>query len=57
MAKRPIKDKIHAKGFDITVYQDFKPIEFDRFRKEAGYNAFTLSPQKWIKSRNANRCH
>ncbi len=33
--------------------QDFKPIEFDRFRKEAGYNAFTLSPQKWIKSTNA----
>ncbi len=27
---------------------DSKPIEFDRFRKEAGYNAFTLSPQKWI---------
>ncbi len=32
---------------------DFKPIEFDRFRKESGYNAFTLSPQKWIKNTNA----
>ena len=32
---------------------DFKPIEFNRFRKEAGYNAFTLSPQKWIKNTNA----
>lgn len=32
---------------------DFKPIEFDRFRKEAGLNAFTLSPQKWIESTNA----
>lgn len=31
----------------------FKPIEFDRFRKEAGLNAFTLSPQKWIESTNA----
>ena len=24
----------------------FKPLEFERFRKEAGLNAFTLSPQK-----------
>ncbi len=32
---------------------NFKPIEFDRFRKEAGLNAFTLSPQKWIESTNA----
>ena len=32
-----------------TLYNtDFKPIEFDRFRNEAGLNAFTLSPQKWI---------
>ena len=27
---------------------DFKPIEFDRFRKEAGSNYFVLSPQRWI---------
>ena len=32
---------------------DFKPIEFDRFRQESGYNAFTLSPQKWINTTNA----
>jgi hypothetical protein len=32
---------------------DFKPIEFDRFRIEAGNNYFTLSPQKWIESTNA----
>jgi hypothetical protein len=31
----------------------FKPIEFDRFKKEAGYNAFTLSPKKWIENTNA----
>lgn len=31
---------------------DFKPIEFDRFRNEAGSNAFTLSPQKWIEKTN-----
>jgi len=28
--------------------QNFKPIEFERFKYEAGSNAFTLSPQKWI---------
>lgn len=32
---------------------DFKPVEFDGFRKEAGLNAFTLSPQKWINSTQA----
>ncbi|MBV1758607.1 MAG: KilA-N domain-containing protein [Dethiosulfatibacter sp.] len=100
MAKKTIKETIHAKGIDISIYTedfqneyisltdiaryksdepyivinnwmrgkdtidflglweqlhnpDFKPIEFDRFRKEAGYNAFTLSPQKWIKNTNA----
>jgi hypothetical protein len=100
MAKKPVKETIHAKGVDITIYTedfqnefisltdiaryksdepfivinnwmrgkdtieflglweqlhnpDFKPIEFDRFRKEAGYNAFTLSPQKWIENTNA----
>lgn len=33
--------------------QDFKPVEFDGFRKEAGLNSFTMSPTKWIKSTNA----
>ena len=31
----------------------FKPLEFEGFRKEAGLNAFTLSPQKWIEKTNA----
>ena len=31
----------------------FKPIEFDRFKSQAGANAFTLSPQKWISETNA----
>lgn len=100
MAKKPIKDKIYAKGFDIAIYtedfqneyisltdiakyksdepndvirnwmrnrdtieflglwesihnSDFNPIEFDGFRKEAGLNAFTMSPTKWIKGVNA----
>ena len=32
---------------------DFKPLEFERFRSEAGSNYFVLSPQRWIESTNA----
>jgi len=32
---------------------DFKPVEFDGFRKEAGLNSFTLSPAKWVEATNA----
>ena len=32
---------------------DFKPVEFDRFRNEAGLNSFTMRPQKWINATNA----
>ena len=31
----------------------FKPLEFEGFKKEAGLNAFTLSPKKWIESTQA----
>ena len=31
----------------------FKPIEIDRFKKEAGLHSFTMSPEKWIKGVNA----
>lgn len=31
----------------------FNPLEFEGFRKEAGLNAFTLSPQKWINATHA----
>ena len=41
-------------GIWETLYNPgFKPFEFDGFRKEAGLNAFTLSPQKWIIATNA----
>ncbi|PRY91903.1 KilA domain-containing protein [Marinilabilia salmonicolor] len=32
---------------------DFKQVEFDLFKNEAGYNHFVLSPQKWIEATNA----
>ena len=33
--------------------ENFKLIEFDQFKNEAGRNAFTMSPQKWIRETNA----
>jgi len=95
-----IKETIHAKGYDISIYTNdfqnefisltdiakyksdepndviknwlrskdtieflglweslhnpnFKPVEFDGFRKQAGANAFTMSPTKWIDGVNA----
>ena len=100
MAKKPVKETIHAKGLDIAIYtenfqdefisltdiaryksdepkdviknwmrnkdtieflglweslhnESFKGVEFDSFRNQAGSNAFTLSPQKWIEATNA----
>lgn len=100
MAKKPIKETIHAKGFDIGIYTtdfeneflsltdiaryksdmphdvvknwlrsrdtieflgvweslhnpDFKQVEFDLFRSQAGLNVFTMSPTKWIEGVNA----
>ena len=32
---------------------DFKPVEFDGFKSEAGLHAFTMSPTKWIEGVNA----
>ncbi len=32
---------------------NFKPTEFGRFKTEAGYNAFTMSPKKWIEATGA----
>ena len=32
---------------------DFKPLEFERFKRETGLNAFPLSPKKWIEMTNA----
>lgn len=32
---------------------NFKGVEFDSFKSHAGENAFTLSPQQWVKATNA----
>ena len=39
--------------WEYLYNQNFKPLEFEGFRREAGLNAFTLSPQKWIETTNA----
>lgn len=39
--------------WEILYNTNFKPIEFEGFRRQAGLNAFTLSPQKWIGLTNA----
>ena len=48
------KDTIEFLGlWELMNNINFKPIEFDRFKNEAGSNSFTLSPQKWIEKTNA----
>lgn len=32
---------------------DFKPLEFEGFRKQAGLNSFVLTPKRWIETTNA----
>lgn len=41
-------------GLWETIHNpSFKGVDFDTFRKYAGLNSFTLTPQKWIESTNA----
>lgn len=48
------KDNIQFLGLWESMHNpDFNPIEFDRLKNEAGSNAFTLSPKKWIEKTNA----
>ena len=39
--------------WEMLFNPDFKPLEFEGFRKVAGLNAFTISPRKWIETTNA----
>ena len=49
-----VRDTIEFLGLWETIHNpNFKGVEFDSFRKEAGANAFTLSPQRWIENTNA----
>lgn len=48
------RNTIELLGFWEQIYNpDFKPVEFDGFRKQAGLNSFVLTPKRWIESTNA----
>jgi len=48
------RNTIELLGLWETIHNpDFKPVEFDGFRKEAGLNSFVLTPKRWIESTNA----
>ncbi len=48
------RNTIEFLGIWETLYNPgFKPLEFEGFRNQAGLNAFTLSPQRWVNATNA----
>jgi len=48
------KDVILYMGlWEIINNENFKRVEFDAFKNEAGSNKFRISPQRWIKETNA----
>jgi len=48
------RNTIEYLGIWETLYnQEFKPLEFEGFRKQAGLNSFVLSPQKWTETTGA----
>ena len=48
------RNTIELLGFWETIYNlDFKPLEFEGFRKQAGLNSFVMTPKRWIESTKA----
>lgn len=48
------KDTLEFLGLWEQLHNStFKGVEFDAFRNQAGSNAFTMSPSKWIDATNA----
>ena len=48
------RNTVELLGFWETMYNpNFKPLEFEGFRKQAGLNSFVMTPKKWIESTNA----
>ena len=39
--------------WELLHNPNFKPVEFDGFRKEAGLNGFVMTPKRWIEATNA----
>ena len=48
------KDTVEFLGLWESLHNsEFKGVEFDGFKNQAGSNTFTLAPQKWIEATNA----
>jgi KilA-N domain len=48
------RNTIELLGFWETMYNaNFKPLEFEGFRKQAGLNSFVMTPKKWIETTNS----
>ena len=48
------RNTIELLGFWEQIYNpDFKPLEFEGFRKQAGLNSFVLTPKRWIENTDA----
>jgi len=48
------RNTIEFLGIWEQIYNPvFKPLEFDRFRSQAGLNSFALSPKKWVEATGA----
>ncbi len=48
------RDVLEFLGLWEKLHNDnFNPLEFEGFRKQAGANAFTMSPKKWIETTSA----
>lgn len=48
------RNTIELLGFWEAMYNtDFKPVEFEGFRKQAGINSFVMTPKKWIETTGA----
>jgi len=48
------RNTVELLGFWEQLHNpNFKPLEFEGFKKQAGLNSFTMTPKKWIESTNA----
>jgi len=48
------RNTIELLGFwEIMYNPNFKPLEFEGFKKQAGLNSFVMTPKKWIETTNA----
>jgi len=48
------RNTIEFLGIWEQIYNPaFKPLEFERFKNQAGLNSFSLSPKKWIEATGA----